>query len=98
MAAQEKIYYPWELWSKAIRRHGMHFVHVKFSRIEYDSVCSATIAVPTIRTEVIDGVPRKLLYWQDAYYRANGMAYDKTGHRMIEFDLNLEKENENYGK
>jgi len=89
MAAQEKIYYPWELWSKAAKSRDMHFVTVKYSRIEFDSVCSAVLSVPTVHTEVIDGVPRKLIHWSDVCYQADGKAFDKKGHRQAEFDLNF---------
>jgi len=89
MAVQQKTYYPWELWIKATKERGMHFVLVKFSRIEFDAVCRAVLSVPAICTEIIDGVPRRLVHWSDVYFRADGKAYDKEGHRKSEFDLNL---------
>lgn len=89
MAAREKIYYPWELWSKAAKDRGMHFVLVKYSRIELDAVCSAVVSTLAVRTEIIDGVPRKVPHWFDVYYHADGKAFDKKGHRQSEFDLNL---------
>lgn len=89
MAVPEKTYYPLESWIKAAKERGMHFVLVKFSRIEFDAVCRAVFSAPAVGTEIIDGVPRRIVHWSDVHFRADGTAYDSKGKRKSEFDLNL---------
>ena len=89
MDAAKKMYYPWELWTKAAESQEMRFLSVRFSRIHPEHVCHAVVSVPAISSRNIAGKVYKLRYWKEVYLKSNGDAYSKTGSRLKMYDLKL---------
>lgn len=89
MAAQEKCYYPWECWNKAMAGRDIHFVASFFNRENPRTVSRAILSVPDIRIEEIDGQVFRLYYRKDVRAKSDGTVYSKEGVHLPNFDLNL---------